>query len=189
MDMPSAWFDDYGALLYSSPGTAFEKLFGTTINEYQFGGINRPYQLDGRELEGFTIDMTPTSAEVTQRYDDGLPAITENKLGKGTAVILGYEASMHCFKPGNTVAEKHLLDQILNGMKPYFRCDEAIVYRLAADKADHYFLINDGEARSVFLDTDYSYTRLEDAISGEKLELGAPIELERYSGRWVRGVK
>ena len=35
------------------------------------------------------MDIQPTSAEVIERFQNGRPSVTENKLGKGTAVILG----------------------------------------------------------------------------------------------------
>jgi hypothetical protein len=57
---------------------------------------------------------------------------------------------------------------------------------MATPAADHYFLINDDEAKSVLLQTDYEYVSVSDAITGEELELGAPIDLERFGGRWLR---
>ncbi len=186
IDMPSAWYDENGALLYSDKGTPFEKLFGVTINDYQYAGINMDYRLEGQPLQGFTLDMTPTSAEVVEHYHTGDPAITENKLGKGTAVILGFQASMDCFKPGQTAAEERLIRHTLADYQPFYRCEGAIVYRMASPEADHYFLLNDGEAKQVELDFDYKYRNATDAITGESLKLGAPIELERYSGRWLR---
>jgi hypothetical protein len=57
---------------------------------------------------------------------------------------------------------------------------------MASPGADHYFFLNDGEAKQVELEVDYKYQNVTDAITGESLKLGAPIELERYSGRWLR---
>jgi beta-galactosidase len=65
-----------------------------------------------------------------------------------------------------------------------------VVYRLAAPAADHYFFINDGPAARVKLDTKkFSYASASDPVTGEKVALGAPVELEAYSGRWLRYVK
>lgn len=92
-----------------------------------------------------------------------------------------------CFEPGNEEAERRLVRYTLDSYQPLFRCEGAIVYRLAAPTADHYFLINDGPARSVHLDTSgFVYRSATDALTGEPLSLGAPIELEAYSGRWLR---
>ncbi len=36
------------------------------------------------------------------------------------------------------------------------------------------------------LDTEYTYENRSDAVTGEVLETGKPVSLERYSGRWIR---
>ena len=187
LDTPSAWFDGFGALMPTDSGSVFEKTFGATIREYGYAGTNRSYAIDGFAISGATFDLAPTSARVVATYDDGKPAITENRYGDGTAVLLGYEASMMAFKPGHEGAEAMLLQHALGDHASPYACEEAIVYRLAAPAADHYFVINDGPATAASLDTgDFPYKRVTDAITGEALELGAPIPLERYSGRWLR---
>lgn len=187
IDMPSGWYDEYGALMSTDQGTIFEKTFGTIINSYQYAGVNVPYRLDKLKLNGFTVDLTPTSATVLAKYDNGKPAITENNYGQGTATVLGYEASMAALKPGNEDAEAMLLRYTLGAYKAPYQCDEVIVYRIAAPDADHYFLINDGQKTTTFLDTkSYDYQRVIDAIAGEELQLNRPIEVDGYNGRWLR---
>jgi hypothetical protein len=47
--------------------------------------------------------------------------------------------------------------------------------------------MNDDVAKAVSLSfRDYRYKGIVDPISGETLEPGSPIELEAYSGRWLR---
>ena len=187
LDTPSAWFDGFGALMPTDSGTVFADVFGATLNEYGYAGTNRPYTLEGLELDGATLDLTRTSAHVVATYDDGRPAVTENDYGEGTAVILGYEASMMAFRPGYVAAEALLLKHALGDYESPYGSGEAIVYRLAAPAADHYILINDGPATAAFLDTKrFRYRRVTDAVTGEELKLGAPIPLERYGGRWLR---
>ncbi|MGK7961261.1 beta-galactosidase trimerization domain-containing protein [Crocosphaera sp.] len=187
IDMPSAWYDENGALMSTDVGTTFEKTFGTTINSYQYAGVNIPVSLEQLQLNGFTVDITPTSAKVLTRYDNGKPAITENNYGKGTAVLLGYEASKTAFKPGNKKAERMLLDYTLGDYESPYQCETVICYRIAAPEADHYFLLNDQPKTTAFLDTkNYNYTRVIDAVTGEELQLNQPIEVEGYSGRWLR---
>lgn len=189
MDMPSAWYDAYGALLSTDRGTAFERVFGTVIDEYQYAGTNRPVRLGELELKGFTTRLSPTTARVVERYDDMKPAITENQFGRGTAVILGYEASMMAFKPGNTKAEAHLVRQVLGSIEPPYAATGAIVYRLASPKADHFFLINDGPATTAKLETKLtSYRQVVDAVTGEVLNLNA-IRIPGYDARWLRAEK
>jgi beta-galactosidase len=130
-DLPLAYFDEYAALLYSDSGSPFESLFGTTINDFQYAGVNATHFIDDMKLAGFVINQTPSTAVVLAEYDNGLPAITENSLGKGKAVALGYQASMMCFEPGNDLAEKHLLKFVLGGKSSPYSAEGALVYRLA----------------------------------------------------------
>ena len=83
--------------------------------------------------------------------------------------------------------EKWTLQHTMGTLESPYSCDDAIVYRLAAPEADHYFFINDDEEKAVRLNfRKYNYSKVTDLISGESLDLGAPIELEAYSGRWLR---
>lgn len=186
VDMPSVWYDEYAKLFKTDKGSTFEKTFGTIINDYQYSS-NVPFKLNGEKLEGFVLDMTSTSSQILAAYDNGKPAITENSYGKGSAVLLGYEASLNCFEPGNDKFERMLLDYTMGDLESPYSCENAVVYRQSASEADHYFFINDGPQNTVILDTgNYQYSKVEDPVTGEELELGAPIELEGYSGRWLR---
>lgn len=189
-DGPSFWFDDYGKMFKTNKGTVFEKTFGATINDYQYAGINVPWSIENRELKGFTLNVSTSTAKTVKAYNNGLPAITENHFGEGTAVILGCEASMMCFKPGNDDMEQFLVDQLLGVYHSPYVCNDAIVYRLAAEDADHYFIINDDEAKSVRLNfRDFKYSSMIDPLTEKTMDMNAPIEVERYNGRWIRMVK
>jgi beta-galactosidase len=185
-DMPLGWFDEYSALLYSDKGSPFEKLFGTTINDFQYSGVNITHSLEGLTLDGFVINQTPSTAKVLANYSNGLPAITENALGKGKAVALGYQASMMCFKPGNEEAEQKLLHYVLGELASPYAAKDALVYRLASPTADHYFLLNEGAAKPVQLWTNFRYKRVTDAVTGEELKMGHSIQVDGGSGRWLR---
>jgi len=186
MDMPSAWYDEYGRLLPTAEGTTFEKTFGCTIRDFQYSS-NVPRSIDGHPLEGFVLDLGVTHAKLIAEYDNGQPAIAEANYGKGTAVVLGYEASLTCYRPGNAWAEERLVRHALGPYQSPYACDGALVYRLAAPTADHYFLINDGSASSATLDTrSYRYKKVTDAITQEALALGEPVALPAHSGRWLR---
>jgi beta-galactosidase len=190
MDLPSAWLDERLVLLNTERGGAFEKLFGVVVNELQPGDSHRPVQLDGVELAGILAELTPTHAQVLARYSTGKPAITEARVGRGTAVILGCQSSRLCSQPDNAAAESLLLRYTLGSVTPAFTCRGCIVFRLASPAADHYFLLNDGPTTQATLATgSLLYSRLTDAISGETLPRGRPITVEAYSGKWVRAAK
>jgi hypothetical protein len=57
---------------------------------------------------------------------------------------------------------------------------------LAAPEADHYFFINDDEPKITSLTfSGFRYQTFTDAVTGETIDPTA-IELEGYSGRWIR---
>ncbi len=184
MDMPGAWLDERGHLVATAEGSPFEKLFGVVLNEYSYCN-NEPFELDGLSLSGFTAVMTPTSAGVLKHYHNGLAAVTENRLGKGAAVILGAEAALQCLRPGNAGMERLLVDVALGGHGKPFECDGALVYRLAAPLADHFFLVNDGPECSVALRTGGRYANVRDVETDAAVDL-ADIQLAGYDARWLR---
>jgi beta-galactosidase len=189
LDMPGAWYDEFGRMLNTAPGSSFEAMFGATIRDFQYSR-NVPRELLGRRLEGFVVDLGVTSARVVEEYDRGGAGIVENTLGEGSGVLLGWEASLQCAQAGNEQSEADLVRFALGGIPPKFVCDGAIAYRRAAPSADHYFLINDGPETSVVLKTPgYEYAAATDAVTGEQLTPGKPILLPSYSGRWVRMAK
>lgn len=190
MDAPGGWFDHKGRVLETHPGSPFERLFGAHIEDFQYGN-NVRYHYNGADREGFILETQPTTATVTASFANGVPAVTENSVGKGSACLLAWSASHDLFAPGNRSRESELGHMVLGeDREPFYSCDGAYVYRLAAPAADHYFFINDGPARRVSLHTGaMHYTSVSDAVSGENLSIGHPIELEAESGRWLRFAK
>lgn len=186
LDAPGGWWDEQGLVLETGKGTPFERIFGASIADMQYSN-NVPEYLDDHKLDGFLFDINPTRANVTDHFVSGKPAVTEHKYGKGTAVLLGADASYAMQSPGNTYMEKWTMKHTLDEMESPYACEGAIVYRIAAPDADHYFFINDDEAKKVdLIFRNYKYKSVEDPVSGKKLILGDPISLERYSGRWLR---
>ncbi len=190
IDMPGAWFNETYAMLSTDKGSGFEQLFGTIINDYQYSGVNRNWTLGGKILYGFTTNLSTTTSKVIQQYGNGLPAITENKLGKGTAVVLGYEASTSCFKPGQTDWEKMVVKHAVGSIAHPYTVTGTTTYRLGGPAADHFFLINDKESSVTanISSSRYVYKSFRDAITGEELK-GTSITVAGNSGRWVRAGK
>lgn len=186
IDMPAAWLDDQGRSLDTGEGSVFEKTFGCMIRDYQYAS-NVPRSLAGMALTGWVADLGVTHGKVAAHDDRGQPAIVESAVGKGSAVVLGYEAARMCFQPGHAMAEQSLVAAALGGLESPHRCEGAMVYHLAAPAADHYFLINDGPARYVTLDTRQQRHRSRcDAVTREVLPMNEAIALPAYSGRWLR---
>jgi beta-galactosidase len=186
IDMPGAYYDEYGRIFSTAAGSPFEKLFGAVLHEFGYAN-NETFAVQDFQADGFVAMVTPTRARTLATFDRGQPAITEATLGKGTAVMMGVQASLSCLRPGNTPAERLIARHVLGSYEPPFACKGALVYRLAAPKADHYFFMNDGPATRVVLDTkNYCYKSVTDPVSRQTLVQGAPIELEAFGGRWLR---
>lgn len=190
MDLPSAYLDEYGRVLYTGEGTDFEKLFGVKLREYTYSReVNTTFCLRGEALEGFTAELTPTTARVLAEYDDrGKAAITENKLGKGTAVLLGCQASLNCHLPGNDRYENLIREFSVDAPALPYRCDDLIVYRQVAPGADHYFLINDtGREVTAKLEIrEGAAGAAEEVMTGEPVADLSAIAVPPEDGKWIR---
>lgn len=189
IDMPGGGFDSTGRVLPTRAGSDFERLFGCELQDLQFSGTNVRRGLDGETIQGWTADLTPTRATVLQTYDgDPRPAVTEHRLGAGSAVILGWEAARACYRPGRGAWQERLARRLLGGAEPFYRCEgRPWAYRLAAPAADHYFLINEGPAAPARLTrVPRAYRACTDVLTGEAVDLAQPIPVEADGGRWLR---
>jgi beta-galactosidase len=186
LDAPGGAYTETGKVRKTLPGTLFHQLFGAELADLQYSN-NVPRVLRGKRLNGFIETIKPTTAKPTEWFQTGEPAIVENHVGKGSAVMLGWDASFALFHPGEASLESWLVQAAMGGLQSPYACDGAVVYRIAHPNADHYFFINDAEARQVHLDTRGKfYRRAVDPVSGEELAVGGAIALEAYSGRWLR---
>ena len=189
LDAPGGWWDAQGRVLKTGKGTPFEQLFGASIADMQYSN-NVPQHIGEHELEGFVFDLDVTSAKVVESFRLGEPSVTEHAYGKGKAVLLAADASFAMTEPGNEAVETWTIKHTLGELQTPYTCEEAIVYRIASPTADHYYFINDDEAKEVSLEfRSYKYKSVSDPISGESLKLGDKISLEAYSGRWLRFAK
>lgn len=185
-DAPLAWWDEHGKVMDTGHGSDFEKIFGASITDYYYSS-NVPRKLKNNYIfNGFLMELLPTTAIVRERFQTGEPAVTVNKKGKGVAILLSPDVSYSMKSPGNCFIEKWVIHYIMEGFTAPYACKNAIVYRLASPKADHYFIINDGESKTISLTfKKYKYRNFSDALSGETVN-PRKIELEGYSGRWIR---
>ncbi|HYE05059.1 MAG TPA: beta-galactosidase trimerization domain-containing protein [Planctomycetota bacterium] len=187
MDLPGCWYDAHGRLLSTGAQSRFARIFGASLDDFQYSDRNQPRHIDGHACAGWVADLTALGASVAATYQDGAPAVTEHHRGRGSAVILGWDASLACHRAGNDAGQRLLVEHALRGIARPYSCRGAVAYRLAAPAADHWFLFNDGPARHAVLDTGgYAYARWLDAVTGEALDGRAPIAVEARSARWLR---
>jgi beta-galactosidase len=186
VDLPGLWLDAYGRLRSSGKGSRFENLFGCTLDDYQFSA-NKPRRLRDQHLSGFVCDCTLTDGEARDLYENGAPAVIEKQHGAGSAILLGYEAAQRCYEHA-AGAQRRLVEDVVGSRQPAYACDGAFVWKLATPDADHFFLINDAEAKSVHLHCfDKRYCAMSDAITGESVNPES-ILIDRASGRWIRAL-
>lgn len=184
IDLPGLWLDEYGRLRSSGAGSRFERLFGCTLDDYQFSA-NKPRRLRDLRLSGFVCDCTLTDGEALDTYENGAPAVIEKRRGAGSAILLGYEASQLCYEQ-NAGAQRRFVHDVVGSRQPAYSCEGAFVWKLATPDVDHFFLINDGESKSVHLRClDKRYHAMSDAITGESVNPES-IRIDRASGRWIR---
>ncbi len=192
LDAPGAWYGYDGALLPTADGSPFERLFGCRIGDYQFSRANHVvHRVGGHALAGFVLDLQRTRARAVEKFSDGRPAVTEHRLGRGTAVVIGYAAALGCHVSGDAWLQARLVKHVLGKLRSAYACAGAMVYRLAAPTADHYFLINPGgTARRVRLDVrGQRYRRWEDPVAATTLRRGETLALPANGARWVRALK
>ncbi|TVQ27594.1 MAG: hypothetical protein EA382_03330 [Spirochaetaceae bacterium] len=197
LDAPGGWYDYRGRVLDTDAGSPFERLFGAVVTDYAYSNnVPRRLRVPGaaavragvdRLLDGFIMELRLTTAAAAEHFDTGEVAVSRNRVGSGEAIILAYEASASCWKPGNPAAEAEIRRWSLGDDRVPYSCADGIVYRLASRRADHYFLVNDGPARRFALETPgYEYRACTDAETGEALDQSTGIDIGAHDARWVR---
>jgi beta-galactosidase len=168
--------------------TLLARLFGAwvdTIHE----GRTRPQSVDGAAVEGFYGDLELTTARVIRRFADGRPAASEARVGRGRALLMAFDPAWCCWRPGNAAVEALLADVYRGDAPRRWWSDAPIAVRRSSPKADHYFLINDGPARTAVLRVyDRAYRAGQDVLAGAPLDVSGTIAvpLDELSGAWVR---
>ena len=148
-----------------------------------------PQTYSGMPVTGQFGDLVPTSARVLGRFDSGKPAITEVQLGRGSAVLIGFDAARLCCEPGRQDVEALIARLCRGDAARDWECDAPMAFRLSAPQADHYFLLNDGAARTVIISAhDHRYAAGELVIEQTPIDVGGTIAVSvpAFSGVWVR---
>lgn len=188
LDAPGGWWDEQGRVLQTGKGTAFERIFGATIADFQYSN-NVKFKLGNHTLDGFVIHIRPGAAKVVETFQNGEPAATEHAYGKGQAVILAPDASFSMRRQSNRFMEQWTVRHAMGKYVSPYTSSNAIVYRLASPSADHYFFLNDGEpTTTIFSSSRFTYKKFTDAITGEEINPKS-IAVEGYSGTWIRAEK
>jgi beta-galactosidase len=187
-DVQIAFEDQWGKLHRAGAGGPVERAFGAWIDTIH-DGRNEPQTVNGIAVDGYFGDIRATGARVLARFDSGKPAITEARLGRGSAVLIGFDAARMCFEPGRGDLESLIASLVTGDGRADWECDAPLAWRLSHQAADHYFLLNDGPARTVFLKAhDHTYSAGRYVIDDSPVDVSGTIsiDLPARSGVWVR---
>jgi|GEM_PF-291149 len=195
-DFPLLMLDNYGRLNKQKVGSDFEELFGLQVGDY-YNSFNRSIVFEGDTLHNTQYGkLKLTQAEVLNTFGNGVPAVTRNSYKKGEAILLNFEASREAYKPGNTKMEDILTYYSLGDIRPPFEVagsKNTFVMRRAAPKADHYFIVNDGETETVNIHSDViRYENIRNVYTDEVISVakkGFDITVPARSGVWIRAEK
>jgi beta-galactosidase len=190
-DAPAPWWDEYGRIQPTGPGTPFETIFGATVSMFQ-SGHNVVRTLDGKRISGTYADLSLTRATKVEAFDTGEPAISEADDGHGLATYIGCEASLLASPLAKDRAEVSWARDLIVRMTAVGRLPwsvtGAVAYRRVAPHSHHYFLINDGPATTAVIRSSQEYSQAIDTVTGEALGSGSTfhVQLEANSARWIR---
>ncbi len=187
-DVQLAFLDPWGKMHPRGEGSAIEGLMGGWVDAIHDTRTARR-RVGDLELEGFFGDLVVTDARVLARFDDGAPAACEHRLGKGSAVLLAWDAARMCHAPGQPAAERLLVELTTGLHRPRWSCSAPLAFRLRCASADHWLLINDGPARPALLRShDRTYTAGQDVLTGEQIEVDGTLSvaLPAESALWLR---
>lgn len=187
-DVQLGFLDPWGKLHPRGKGTLLAQLFGAWVDSIHDARTNAQ-SVDDLAVPGFYGDIELAGARVLKRFADGRPAVTEASIGRGQAVLIGFDPARQCWRPGQSGLEMLLADLYRGDAPARWWSDAPLVFRRSHAKADHWFFLNDGPARQATLRVyDRQYRSGWDAVTGERLDVAGTIvvPLPARSGMWVR---
>lgn len=194
-DFPMFMLDEFGRLNKYLEKDDLTELFGLQVADY-YHSFNRTTVLHSDTLDTQYGIFKLKGAEVVETFENGQPAIVQHQYGKGEVLLFNFEASRMAYLPGKNDLERFLTYHTLGNIRPAYEVKGAkssVVMRRTAPNADHYFIINDGNAETIQILSDViDYESVVDVYSGESLEKvagGFEVEVGERMGIWVRAVK
>jgi beta-galactosidase len=187
-DVQVGFEDQWGKLHRTGPGGLQDQAFGAYVDTIH-DARTAPVSVNDIPVEGFYGTLVPTTAKVLARFDDGQPAITQARVGQGTAILIGFDAARMCWQPGQDAVEALVAAAVWGGDRSGWSCDAPMAFRRSSSQADHYFLLNDGDARAVWLTVyDRTYGAGEYVLEGKPIDTAGTIaiDLPARSAVWCR---
>jgi len=188
-DVEFAFFDPWSKMHPKGKGSQMEQLFGAWIDMIHDTRTGEK-SLGSIDIKGLYGDIKLTNARVISSYTDGTPAITECRLGRGTAVLIGFAAAKMCHLQANSPKTEALITQLIeSNVQKKWQCSAPMAYCLRTMEADHYFLLNDGAEQPAFINVyDSKYASGTDVITGKPVDVNGTISvtIPKESAMWLR---
>ena len=188
-DMPTGYLNENGELLNTQPGSPFEQLFGASVAG--LFNFSNPAMKEAETPRGQTrANLVTTTARAGSGTGE-TPAFTENRVGRGRAVLVNLSLSLLNAAPNLQNAQLSLLSYILGSKQTALPgLSACLVFRRTSEQAEHVFLLNDsGEERTTELAVTQPFTQAQDAITEETLPIennAVHVPVPAGSGRWIR---
>ena len=188
-DMPTGYVNERGELLDTRPGSAWEQLFGASVaGLFCFSNPNvkewEPSRGQQRAM------LVPTTAKAAGGEPE-TPAFTENRVGKGRAVLVNLSLSRLNAAPNLQNAQLSLLSYLLGSKQTELPgLSGCLTFRRTGEQAEHVFLVNDSsKERTVNLSLAAPFTQVGDALADTPLTVensNVTVTVPAGSGRWLR---
>lgn len=187
-DVQCAFEDQWGKIRVPGPGSLQHRLFGAWIDAIH-DARTRPLALDGVDCPGFYGNLVTDGARVLRRFDNGAPAVSEYRFGRGSATLIACDIARACWQDPDPRLVAILADCYRGPAPRRYHCAVPTSYRRRHGDADHYFIVNDGPARSTVLRVyDACYDQVEDVLGGttQPGEGSIAVDVPAYGGIWLR---
>lgn len=188
-DMPTGCLNEKGELLDTRTGTLFEQLFGASIAGLFC--IGNPAVKEAEPERQFQRAYIVTTTAKSGGGSGELPAFTENRVGKGRAMLVNMSLSRLNADPGLQTSQLGLLSYLLGSRQTTLPgLTDCLIFRRITAQTEHLFLINDNSAeRSVKIPVPSHFTQAQDVI--EKTAVSIENNMLRVTipagfGLWLR---
>jgi len=186
-DVQFGFIDEYGKLRPTGKDGRMDELFGAYFSMIHDTRTNQ-LTVNEMDVNGFYGDISSTKARPIYSYQNGKPAVTEHNYGKGMATLVGFDAAYMCHT-GNEAIEDLIATIVNYNDKPQWECNLPMTYRLYGEKADHYFIFNDGEAKNAIIKAyDANYTKGTLVLEEATIDVSGTISVlvPAQSALWIR---
>ena len=195
VDMPFGIFDEFGRVRTEGAGGEYDRLIGAYPSDV-YQTFDEPMAIGNLPIQGCFGEFVVTSAAVRTTFNDGRPALIENRLGTGRVVCFAFEVCSRCTTPGEEAFEQMLADAVMSDRRCLWTCLHVLAFRRQVPNVDYYYLLNLGDEVVTEVHAfDARYRTVRDVMGEIDLATyplpkdggcAIPIRIPRGQGSWLR---